>query len=106
MSTAPAKLTLHMHPLASYCWKVLLALYESGTPFETIRIDGVPRESDQYTALWPMAKMPLLQDGERVIPETTIIIEYLQSHRAGNRARFPSLPPISSGSWSAPARSG
>jgi glutathione S-transferase len=27
-------LTLHMHPLASYCWKVLIALYENDTPFE------------------------------------------------------------------------
>ena len=26
-------LTLHFHPLASYCHKVLIALYENGTPF-------------------------------------------------------------------------
>ena len=27
-------LTLHFHPLSSYCQKVLIALYENGTPFE------------------------------------------------------------------------
>ena len=29
-------MTLHLyyHPLASYCWKTLIALYESGMPFE------------------------------------------------------------------------
>ena len=26
-------LTLHFHPLASYCWKALIALYENDTPF-------------------------------------------------------------------------
>jgi glutathione S-transferase len=85
MSADQAALTLHMHPLASYCWKVHLALYEADTPFETIRIDGAPKESDKYKALWPMAKMPLLQDGERVVPETTIIIEYLQTQTLGSR---------------------
>ena len=26
-------LTLHFHPLASFCWKALIALYENDTPF-------------------------------------------------------------------------
>lgn len=26
-------LTLYYHPLASFCWKVLIALYENGTAF-------------------------------------------------------------------------
>ena len=26
-------LTLYAHPFASYCWKVLIALYENATPF-------------------------------------------------------------------------
>jgi glutathione S-transferase len=26
-------LTLHYHPLSSYCQKVLIAFYENGTPF-------------------------------------------------------------------------
>lgn len=24
---------LYYHPLSSYCWKVLIAFYENGTPF-------------------------------------------------------------------------
>ena len=32
-------LTLHFHPLASFCWKVLIALYETETPFESIIVD-------------------------------------------------------------------
>jgi glutathione S-transferase len=26
-------LTLHFHPLSSFCWKALIALYENGVPF-------------------------------------------------------------------------
>ena len=29
-------LTLYLHPLASFCHKVLIALYENGTPFEPV----------------------------------------------------------------------
>jgi glutathione S-transferase len=32
-------LTLHFHPLASYCHKALIALYESDTPFTTNLVD-------------------------------------------------------------------
>ena len=82
-------LTLHMHPLASYCWKVLVALYESEIPFCSIQIDGVPKDNRAYADLWPLAKMPLLQDGEHVEPETSIIIEYLQAHHPGAAILIP-----------------
>ena len=32
-------LILHYHPLASFCWKVLIGLYENETPFEPVIID-------------------------------------------------------------------
>ena len=53
-------LTLHMHPLASYCWTVLVALYESETPFWSVQIDGRPKDDATFAGLWPIAKMPLL----------------------------------------------
>ena len=34
-------LRLYMHPLASYCWKALIALYETGVPFEQEIVDLV-----------------------------------------------------------------
>ena len=34
-------LTLHFHPLASYCHKVLIALYENDTPFTPNIVDLV-----------------------------------------------------------------
>ncbi|RZL35380.1 MAG: glutathione S-transferase family protein [Rubrivivax sp.] len=74
-------LTLHYHPLSSYCWKVLIALYENGTPFEARTVNlGDAAERARYAALWPTAKIPLLVDGDRVVPETSIQIEYLDRH--------------------------
>jgi len=81
--------TLHMHPLASYCWKVLIALYEAGTPFAIERVDGAPKANAAYAERWPIAKMPLLEDGAQLVPETSIIIEYLQAHYPGSVALIP-----------------
>ncbi|MCW5650818.1 MAG: glutathione S-transferase family protein [Ramlibacter sp.] len=76
-------LTLHYHPLSSHCHKVLIALYELGLPFEPRLLNlGDPQERSAFVALWPTGKMPLLQDGDRTVPETTIIIEYLAQHHA------------------------
>lgn len=88
-------LTLHMHPLASYCWKVLIALYENDTPFEAHLVDlGDPKVVAAFKALWPTAKMPLLVDKarDRTVPETSIIIEYLQAAYPGPVRFVPDDP--------------
>lgn len=74
-------LTLHFHPLSSYCWKALIALYEADIAFTPKLIDlGNPAERGAFAALWPMAKMPVLVSDGQVIAEATIIIEYLADH--------------------------
>lgn len=86
-------LTLHYHPLSSYCWKVLIALYENGAPFEARLVNlGDPAARAAYAALWPTAKIPLLVDGERVVPETSIQIEYLDRHHPGPLRLLPEEP--------------
>ncbi|MDR7272225.1 glutathione S-transferase [Pelomonas saccharophila] len=83
-------LTLHYHPLSSYCWKVLIALYENGTPFEARGVNlGDPAARAAYAALWPTAKIPLLVDGERVVPETSVQIEYLDRRHPGRVRLLP-----------------
>jgi glutathione S-transferase len=88
-------LILHYHPLASFCWKVLIALYENGTPFEPRLVDlGDPDSRAAFAALWPIAKMPVLEDSARgcVVPETSIIIEYLDRHCPGPVRMIPDDP--------------
>jgi glutathione S-transferase len=83
-------LTLFYHPLASYCWKALIALYENGTPFEKRIIDlGDAAERAELSALWPLCKFPVLRDGDRVVAESSIIVEYLDHHHAGPRSLLP-----------------
>lgn len=81
-------LTLHYHPLSSYCWKVLVALYEREVPFTPHLVDpSDPAQAAALRALWPVGKFPVLQDGPLTLPETSIIIEHL------DRAR-PASPPL------------
>ena len=90
-------LELYYHPLASFCQKVLIALYEAGTAFAACRVDlGDPGDRARLHTLWPVGKMPVLRDGARddVIAETSIIIEYLDQHYAGPAPMLPADPAI------------
>jgi glutathione S-transferase len=83
-------LTLHFHPLASYCHKALIALYENATPFTANLVNlGDERERAALLKLSPIGKFPVLRDDARdqTVPESTIIIEYLDRHYPG-RTRF------------------
>jgi glutathione S-transferase len=85
-------LTLHFHPLASYCQKVLIALYENGTPFETQIVNlGDAESAAAFRKLWPVGKMPVLSDRvrDRTVAESSIIIEYLGQHYPGGTALIP-----------------
>lgn len=79
-------LSLYMHPLASFCHKVLVALYENETPFTPLGIDFSDSVSTaQLREHWPVGKIPVLHDSStnRAIAETSIIIEYLHQHYPG-----------------------
>jgi glutathione S-transferase len=85
-------LKLYMHPLSSYCHKVLIALYENGTTFAAHSVNlGDEQERADFAALWPTAKIPLLHDEKhsRIVPETSIIIEYLDRHYPSKRPLLP-----------------
>jgi glutathione S-transferase len=88
-------LTLHYHPLSSFCWKALIALYENDTKFTPHLVDlGNKEARAAFLALWPIGKFPVLRDEARgsTIPESTIIIEYLGHHYPGRTALIPADP--------------
>jgi glutathione S-transferase len=85
-------LTLYLHPLASFCHKVLIALYENETAFTPHIVDLMdPDASASFLSLWPVGKIPVLRDEarDRTIPETTIIVDYLEQFYPG---RHPLIP--------------
>lgn len=77
-------LQLYAHPFSSYCWKVLIPLYENETPFE-YRMLGPdhPENGAELARLWPPAKFPLLVDDGRPVMESSTIIEHLEFHHPG-----------------------
>lgn len=95
-------LELFLHPLSSYCHKVLIAFYENEIPFEVKRVDD-PAVAGEWAALSPMRKFPLLRDSKRnqVVPESTIIIEYLDLHYPGRTRLIPRDPGLA---WQVRAR--
>jgi len=85
-------LTLYMHPLAAYCHKALIALYENDTPFHAHRVDlSDDAQRAAFYALWPIGKFPVLNDDARgcLVPESSIIIEYLARHYPGKVTLIP-----------------
>ena len=86
-------LALYGHLFSSDTQKVLIALYENGTPFEfrCIAPDS-PQHTAEWLRRWPLRKFPLLVDGERNVVETSIIIEYLQLVHPGPVRLLPAEP--------------
>ena len=90
-------LTLHYHPLASFCWKALIALYENDIPFTPSMVDlANAAERAALLKLWPIGKFPVLSDDakDRTIPESSIIIEYLDNHYPGRTRFIPADPKL------------
>jgi glutathione S-transferase len=92
-------LRLYFHPLASFCHKALIALYENETPFEPVIVDLADGKSAAaFKAVWPMGRFPVLRDEARgcTVAESTVIVEYLDGFYPG-RTRF--VPIDANRSW-------
>jgi glutathione S-transferase len=90
-------LRLYMHPLASYCWKTLIALYESGVPFEQEIVDlQDPDARERFVRMTPLGKFPVIVDegAGKAFPESTIIIEYLASKYPAAAKLLPTDPDL------------
>jgi len=90
-------LKLYFHPLSSFSHKVLIALYENNTPF-TPKIVNFADEASaaEFKAVWPVNKIPVLRDekDDCTIPESSIIIEYLDRHYPGATRFLPDDPDL------------
>ena len=90
-------LTLYFHPLSSFCWKALIALYDAGVPFEPKVVDlADPAQRAAFQAVWPLAKFPVLRDEARgrTTPESTIIIDYLAQYCPAAAGLIPVDPDL------------
>lgn len=88
-------LTLYAHPLSSFCWKVLIGLYENDTPFTPLVVNlGEEASRAAFLSVWPIGKFPVLRDDARgeTVPETSVILDYLDAYYPGPVRFTPADP--------------
>lgn len=70
---------LYYNPISTYSQKVLLAFYEKGIEFEPSIVSLMdPDAGAAYREVYPLGKIPcLVVDNDHIIPESSIIIEYI-----------------------------
>jgi glutathione S-transferase len=80
---------LYFSYTSTYSQKVLLGFYEKSVPFNPQRLDLGDRQAHaRYREFYPFGKVPLLvRDDGRMIPESSIILEYIDH-------RFPRGPQL------------
>ncbi len=90
-------LRLYMHPLSSFCWKTLIALYEADIPFEKEIVDlQDPDARERFVRMTPLGKFPVIVDEAvgKAFPESTIVIEYLATKYPGAAKLLPADPDL------------
>ncbi len=86
-------LQLYAHPFSSYSQKVLIALYENGTPFEwRLLSPDQPEAIQTWLAMWPVKRFPVLVEDGHMVTEASTIIEHLGLHHPGPVRLLPEDP--------------
>jgi RNA polymerase-associated protein len=70
-------ITLYDAPRCPYCARVRIVLAEKGVEFETVEIDLANRPDWIYEKN-PLGKVPVFEEGTFVLPESDVIMEYLE----------------------------
>ena len=90
-------MTVYYHPLSSFCWRALIALYDADVAFEPRQVNlGDPADRAAFETVWPLAKFPVLRDNARgkTIPESSVIIDYLARTQPSAASLVPSDPDL------------
>ncbi len=74
-------LTLYDAARCPYCARVRILLAEKGIAYETVEIDLDNRPGWLYEKN-PVGKVPVLEEGSFVLPESRVIMEYLEELHA------------------------
>ena len=80
-------LTLYGYPFRSRAERVIWALNEAGLDYEFVQLDPLKGENrhPSFLALNPGGKIPVLVDGDFVLTESLVIMEYISSRAPATR---------------------
>lgn len=81
---------LYDKPECPFCWKVKLALVEMAIDWQETLFE-TPERPDDFLALNPNGTVPVLCDGETVVTDSAVILEYLED-KAGTPTLLPTEP--------------
>jgi glutathione S-transferase len=83
---------LYGHPGSPFVRKALVLLEEKGIPYENEILVSIPgRKSPELLALHPLGKIPVLRDGDVVVPDSSVIGAYLEKKHP-SPALYPADP--------------
>lgn len=88
---------LYYNPVSSYSQKTLMAFYEKNVQFEAVIVDLMsPAAKAEYKKINPFGKVPVLMVPEKdwMVPESSIIIEYIDRHVTGGTKLIPDDPEL------------
>ena len=79
-------LKLHVFPLSPRAFKVMWCANHLGLPYEVAPVDFAKgsHRTDEFAALNPNMRMPVLEDGDFVVWESNAIVQYLASKKPGS----------------------
>ena len=85
---------LYYFPLSTYSQKALMALYEKNVEFEPVLVNLQDEaQRAEYRQRYPIGKVPLLvRDDDWMIPESSIIVEYVDTHFEDGPRLIPADP--------------
>jgi glutathione S-transferase len=81
METPQRPLRLHRHPLSGHCHRVELLASMLGLPLERVDVDFATGEhkAPGFLRKSPLGQVPVLEDGDLVLPDSHAILVYLAS---------------------------
>ncbi len=87
-------ITLYGMPLSGHCHRVELLLRMLDLPFHYEGISPDSRASPAFLALNPLGQIPVLTDGDLVLPDSNAILVYLATCYDAARVWYPAAPII------------
>lgn len=69
---------LYGNSLSPYVRKVMLVLEAKGIPYENDPLSPLMNPSEEFLRISPLRKIPVLRDGEFVLPDSSVICRYLE----------------------------
>ncbi|MBK1840244.1 glutathione S-transferase [Azospirillum sp. YIM B02556] len=76
-NSAEPTITLYGTPLSGHAHRVEAFLNILGLPYRYVEADAGIRKSDDFLALNPLGQIPVLVDGDLVLPDSIAILVYL-----------------------------